>query len=189
MAAIITDPNLPVPPASARPKAGKKPAGVPIIAPRVDAATLKPSGSLKIKRAGLGVLKRDGRRSGGQFSVKRLTILDTVETSIDDYTATPEAERKDLPGVRTLCVPLHMDPTGYPSVRDTEAVMDEDEDMYDTEQARDRVLSVQVDPFWVNPKTGATEPRNLGFGSFDPAAKGNSDPNAGKAWWTEKATA
>lgn len=143
---------------------------VPAALARAAAEDAKPLERIPLKRPGLGRKKADGRRSGGTFSLKVLVVA----------TADNIGEEKEQPVIldrklcRELCVPLHMEPKDYPTLRDDEAVMEEYEQPYVTEEARDRQLGKQVDP-----QTGDS----LGFGPYDPAKKGNSDPHAGQAKW------
>ncbi|HYE20104.1 MAG TPA: hypothetical protein VEA69_16770 [Tepidisphaeraceae bacterium] len=148
-------------------------ASVPLIKPvrpaKVTAEALAPVVAHKIERAGLGQKKNDGRRSGGNFSLKRLVIKDEVSGA-----------------VRELRVPLNMDYTDYPTIQDTEAVMEEYEEEYTSEGVRDRVLSQQVDPFYFPgrkvPGTNKDWPANLGFRPFDPAWR-NDQVEQGKGAW------
>lgn len=140
---------------------------------RVKADDLKPVNRIAIKRAGLGKKKEDGRRSGGNFSLKVLIIADDVT--------------KDR---RELRVPLAMEYTDYPTIKDTETVLEEFEEEYASEAVRDRVLSMQVDPWWypnrVTPQ-GKDWPQSLGFRPFDPAWR-NGEVSQG-AWYDPSKTA
>lgn len=145
---------------------------VPVRPSRAKSDDLKPVATKPIKRAGLGRKKEDGRRSGGNFSLKLLTIVDDVTGA-----------------KRTLRVPLAMEYTDYPTIKDTETVTEEAEEEYTTEAVRDRVLSMQVDPFWYpNRKTatGKDWPENLGFRPFDPAWR-NDEVQQG-AWYDASKT-
>lgn len=91
-------------------------------------------------------LRRDGRKSGGQFGLYRYEVVDQVTKR-----------------VRTLRAPLHLGlgdlPLGqFETIPSKKRV----QEFYDDEGERDRVLAAQCDP-----KTG----RSYGWGPFDPAAR------------------
>ncbi len=130
------------------------------------AAKAKPLARTPISRPGLGERKADGRRSGGTFSLKELEVKDF---------ATGET--------RKLSVPLHMDPTDYPTIQATEAVMSEFEVEFATEHARDAVLRQQYDPFATD-EHGDPVKRLLGLGPKDYADRSGV---GGKALWLGKA--
>lgn len=138
---------------------------------------------MPIKRAGIGKLKKDGRRSGGMFSAKELLIA-TIDNLKE--TETRDHEVIDLQKCRILLVPLHMEYTDYPTIQEDEVVMREREAMYATEDQRDLALSKQVDPHWYPGKLFPGTKRemktaSLGFGRFDPMWR-NDEPGAGRSF-------
>jgi len=146
---------------------------------RTARAATKPIKSTAIERAGLGKLRKDGRRSGGTFALRRLVIARADNIGEDEKII----ERAKA---RELCVPLNMDPQSYPTIQPDEAVMEEFEDEYESEQIRDNVLAMQVDPHWFPGRKndrGRDWPANLGFAIFSDPMPQNADPNAGKAPW------
>lgn len=91
-------------------------------------------------------IRRDGRKSGGQFGLYRYEIQDQVSKRF-----------------RTLRAPLHLTVNNLPLTKyETIPSRKRVEELYDDELDRDEVLMAQVDP-----KTG----KSYGWGPHDPARR------------------